>query len=182
MCFNQLRLRLDGYRNGSILLFKGSHINHYLSPWTGECRYAFDHTTHESVRITVDKKAGKIRVTPTEAPKKTPATRTREKRKVGEDENEEIEDADGEGKNPGPPKKKTKVKAVKGATKERRKRSTTPQTEITNDGDADGETAGDKNTTPPARNTRSQTPPAKTTRAKAAPRGRGTRGRGKGGL
>ncbi len=101
MCFNQLRLRLNGYRNGSILLFKGSHINHYLSPWTGEFRYAFDHTTHESVRLTVDKKAGKISDTPKKAPTKPPAKRTRGKRKVEEDEDE-----DGEKESPEPPKKK----------------------------------------------------------------------------
>ena len=59
MCFNQLRLRLDGYNSGAVLLIRGGELDHYLSPWNGECRYAFDHTTHETVREAV---LGPIRV------------------------------------------------------------------------------------------------------------------------
>ena len=57
MCLPQLGVRLDGYQSGAILLFRGTEMNHYVAPWEGvgedSCRYAFDHTTHESVRRTV---------------------------------------------------------------------------------------------------------------------------------
>ena len=54
MCLPQLGLRLDGYQSGAILLFRGAESKHYVAPWEGDgehgFRYAFDHTTHESVR------------------------------------------------------------------------------------------------------------------------------------
>jgi len=54
MCLPQLGLRLDGYQSGAILLFRGAELKHYVAPWEGDgehgFRYAFDHTTHESVR------------------------------------------------------------------------------------------------------------------------------------
>lgn len=59
MCLNELGLRLDGYQSGAMLLFRGAEIYHYVSPWnvTEGYRYAFDHTSHQSVRTSVlDKK------------------------------------------------------------------------------------------------------------------------------
>ncbi len=54
MCLPQLGLRLDGNQSGAILLFRGAELKHYVAPWEGDgehgFRYAFDHTTHESVR------------------------------------------------------------------------------------------------------------------------------------
>lgn len=53
MCLKELGIRLSGYQNGAMLLFRGAEIRHYVAPWLpkGEngCRYAFDHTTHKSV-------------------------------------------------------------------------------------------------------------------------------------
>ena len=57
MCLPQLGVRLDGYQSGAILLFRGTEMKYYVAPWEGvgedSCRYAFDHTTHESVQRTV---------------------------------------------------------------------------------------------------------------------------------
>ena len=57
MCLTQLGVRLDGYQSGAILLFRGAEMKHFVAPWEGigedGCRYAFDHTTHESVRKAV---------------------------------------------------------------------------------------------------------------------------------
>lgn len=59
MCFNQLGLKLPGYRPGSLLLIRGSEIRHYTSPWKGTGpkrgdRYVFLHGTHESVRAAIE--------------------------------------------------------------------------------------------------------------------------------
>lgn len=54
MCLPQLGLRLDGYQSGAILLIRGAEMKHHVAPWEGDgehgSRYAFDHTTYESVR------------------------------------------------------------------------------------------------------------------------------------
>lgn len=49
MCIRKLGIALDGYKHGAVLLFRGTEMEHYVSHWTGEYRYAFDHTTHRSV-------------------------------------------------------------------------------------------------------------------------------------
>ncbi|KAL6720028.1 hypothetical protein ACLMJK_001949 [Lecanora helva] len=54
MCINKLGIALDGYKNGAILLFCGTELDHYISEWNGKYRYAFDHTTHQSVADMVD--------------------------------------------------------------------------------------------------------------------------------
>lgn len=49
MCVKKLGIALDGYGDGAVLLFRGTEMNHYISRWSGNYRYAFDHTTHQSV-------------------------------------------------------------------------------------------------------------------------------------
>ena len=49
MCINKLGIALDGYGDGAVLLFRGTEMRHYISQWSGNYRYAFDHTTHQSV-------------------------------------------------------------------------------------------------------------------------------------
>ena len=56
MCLEELGVRLEGYGDGAMLLFRGTELHHYVAPWNwaeGGYRYAFDHTTHESVRQVV---------------------------------------------------------------------------------------------------------------------------------
>lgn len=56
MCLKKLEIRLAGYEDGAMLLFRGTEINHYVTPWNwaeDDYRYAFDHTTHESIRQAV---------------------------------------------------------------------------------------------------------------------------------
>ena len=52
MCLKELGIRLDGYQSGAMLLFRGTEMAHYTNVWDQDegCRYAFEHTTHESVR------------------------------------------------------------------------------------------------------------------------------------
>ena len=54
MCFNDLGIRCDGYGSGAILLLRGTEMEHFVGPYKGAYRYAFDHTTHESVRKRVE--------------------------------------------------------------------------------------------------------------------------------
>lgn len=49
MCINKLGIALDGYGDGAVLLFRGTEMKHYISQWSGNYRYAFDHTAHQSV-------------------------------------------------------------------------------------------------------------------------------------
>ena len=49
MCINKLGITLDGYGDGAVLLFRGTEMKHYISQWSGRYRYAFDHTTHQSI-------------------------------------------------------------------------------------------------------------------------------------
>ena len=49
MCINKLGIALDGYGDGAVLLFRGTEMKHYISQWSGRYRYAFDHTTHQSI-------------------------------------------------------------------------------------------------------------------------------------
>lgn len=49
MCINKLGIAMDGYGDGAVLLFRGTEMKHYISQWSGNYRYAFDHTTHQSV-------------------------------------------------------------------------------------------------------------------------------------
>ena len=59
MCLEELGVRLDGYGDGAMLLFRGTELHHYVAPWNwkqGGYRFAFDHTTHESVRRVVQNK------------------------------------------------------------------------------------------------------------------------------
>ena len=52
MCLKELGVRLDGYQSGAMLLFRGTEMAHFTANWNQDegYRYAFDHTTHESVR------------------------------------------------------------------------------------------------------------------------------------
>ena len=58
MCLKELGIRLDGYQSGAMLLFRGTEMSHYTAVWNQDegCRYAFDHTTHESVRRATKRK------------------------------------------------------------------------------------------------------------------------------
>ena len=62
LCFNQLGLCLEGYQAGAVVLFRGHELKHYIGPWTGKDRYAFDHTTHESFRKAVEKEMREAQV------------------------------------------------------------------------------------------------------------------------
>lgn len=62
MVLKQLGIVLPGYRSGASLQFRGSVLNHFITEWNGKCRYAFDHTTHESVRQFVEKKKERKRL------------------------------------------------------------------------------------------------------------------------
>ena len=67
MCLKQLGVRLDGYQSGAMLLFRGTEMAHFTANWNQDegYRYAFDHTTHESVRrATKDKEPYKEYETP----------------------------------------------------------------------------------------------------------------------
>ena len=58
MCLKELGIRLDGYQSGAMLLFRGTEIHHFTAKWDQDdgYRYAFDHTTHESVRRATEAK------------------------------------------------------------------------------------------------------------------------------
>ena len=53
MCINQLGIALDGYGDGTVFLFRGTEMRRYISQSMGNYRYAFDHTTHQSVEDAV---------------------------------------------------------------------------------------------------------------------------------
>ncbi|KAL8920488.1 MAG: hypothetical protein Q9208_006237 [Pyrenodesmia sp. 3 TL-2023] len=50
MVFKELGIILPGYGSGAAMQFRGTILKHYIGQWTGKCRYAFDHTTHDTVR------------------------------------------------------------------------------------------------------------------------------------
>lgn len=50
MVLRDLGIVLDGYKSGATLQFRGNIFGHYITEWTGKCRYAFDHTTKNTVR------------------------------------------------------------------------------------------------------------------------------------
>lgn len=50
MVLKQLGIVLEGYQSGSTLHFRGTVFSHYITEWKGKCRFAFDHTTKDSVR------------------------------------------------------------------------------------------------------------------------------------
>ncbi len=102
MCFNQLHLKLNGYKSGAILLFRGRELFHYVSPWEGECRYAFDHTTHKSVRQAVDLE----REGTTKPPADGSAEGKKRKRSMTEDKSPNEDE-------PEPPLKKSKARAAR---------------------------------------------------------------------
>lgn len=114
MCINKLGIALEGYKDGAVLLFRGTDMYHYVSQWKGEYRYAFDHTTHASVAAMVEhhRKNGVWRDPalikddndPNEAKikKKAANLRKREANGSGEEEKEEV---------PRPRKKAARVKA-----------------------------------------------------------------------
>lgn len=53
MCVNKLGIALDGYGDGAVLLFREVEMKYYISQWSGNYRYAFDHTTHQSVEYAI---------------------------------------------------------------------------------------------------------------------------------
>lgn len=55
MCVKKLGIALDGYGDGAVLLFRGTEMEHFISRWSGNYRYAFDHTTHQSVEDAIEK-------------------------------------------------------------------------------------------------------------------------------
>lgn len=167
MCFNQISLKLDGYKSGAILLIRGGELSHYISPWEGECRYAFDHTTHESVRKAVDRE----RDGGHKAPANSPTHKKKRKLDIAEDEPSDKEE-------PGPPAKKRKARSAKAekpaggkiaekeaAGQEKPEARTTKvkvsrakkakSGKVAEDGIED-QPAGQENSDPPTRNTRSR--------------------------
>ena len=58
MCIKELGVRLDAYQSGALLLFRGTEMAHFTANWNQHdgYRYAFDHTTHESVRKATEAK------------------------------------------------------------------------------------------------------------------------------
>ncbi len=54
MCINKLGIALKGYKDGAILLFRGTDMYCYVSQWKGQSRYAFDHTTHAFVAAMIE--------------------------------------------------------------------------------------------------------------------------------
>ena len=107
MCFNQLGIALDGYGDGAVLLFRGTEMRHYISQWSGNYRYAFDHTTHQSVEdaITAHEKTG--RWGPEKDPEAPKASKGGRKSKKPDDEDDEKPDGgDASGKSKGKGKKR----------------------------------------------------------------------------
>ncbi|KAI4121785.1 MAG: hypothetical protein LQ338_006174 [Usnochroma carphineum] len=51
--FKQLGIILKGYQSGASMQFRGTIFKHYIANWEGKSRYAFNHTTHETVRRAV---------------------------------------------------------------------------------------------------------------------------------
>lgn len=94
MCFNQLGIALDGYGDGAVLLFRGTETKHYISQWSGNYRYAFDHTTHQSVEdaITTHDETGRW------GPKKDPQAPKAPKAPKGGKESEKPDDDEDDGK------------------------------------------------------------------------------------
>ncbi|KAI4178444.1 MAG: hypothetical protein L6R41_008390, partial [Letrouitia leprolyta] len=56
MVLKQLGIILPGYRSGAPLQFRGSIPSHFITKWNGKCRFAFDHTTKDSVRRWVEER------------------------------------------------------------------------------------------------------------------------------
>lgn len=134
MCINKLGIALDGYGDGAVLLFRGTEMKHYISQWSGNYRYAFDHTTHQSVENAIryyeetgrwgpqkdpeevqtaqgSKGARKSKRTKVEDDKKpnggaAPPKPQRKSRKRTREENEE-EEKDASGGEPAPKKSRT---------------------------------------------------------------------------
>ena len=106
MCANQLGIALDGYGDGAVLLFRGTEMKHYISQWSGNYRYAFDHTTHQSVgdAITTHEETG--RWGPKKDPEAPKAPKGGKKSKKPDDDDEDDENPDG-GDASGKPKGKT---------------------------------------------------------------------------
>ncbi|KAL8899636.1 MAG: hypothetical protein Q9207_006096, partial [Kuettlingeria erythrocarpa] len=50
MVFKELGIILPGYQSGAAMQFRGTILKHFIGKWEGSSRYAFDHTTHETVR------------------------------------------------------------------------------------------------------------------------------------
>ena len=112
MCFNQLGIALDGYDDGAVLLLRGTELRHYISQWSGNCRYAFDHTTHQSVENAVKEHEKSGRWAPKKEPAKPKATTGRSKgaknsKKPHEEDDNEPEGGDASGK----PQRKTRKRS-----------------------------------------------------------------------
>lgn len=119
MCINKLGIALEGYKDGAVLLFRGTEMPHYVSRWRGKYRYAFDYTTHQSVenmvshhrkhRVWLDEHLIKDDNDPNEAEikKKAATKRKREAQEGGDNEGEEEEEV------PRPRKRATRAKTVK---------------------------------------------------------------------
>lgn len=54
ICINKLGIAMQGYKNGAVLLFRGTEMFHYISEWNGDYRYVFYHTRHKSVARMID--------------------------------------------------------------------------------------------------------------------------------
>ena len=108
MCFNKLGIALDGYGDGAVLLLRGTELRHYTSQWSGNCRYAFDHTTHQSVEnaVKVHEEFGRW------APKKEPAEHKATKgAKDSKRPDEEDDNKPDSGDAPGKPQRKTRKRS-----------------------------------------------------------------------
>ena len=100
MCIRKMGIALDGYKHGAVLLFRGTEMRHYLSHWTGKYRYAFDHTTHQSVVDAIQYFKENGRWGPVQPPKPPKKPRKGKKGNDPEDGGDDESDGDDDDGNP----------------------------------------------------------------------------------
>ena len=108
MCINKLGIALDGYGDGAVLLFRGTEMKHYISQWSGNYRYAFDHTTHRSVENAVREHEETGRWAPEKDPATSQATQGSKGAKKSKSRDSEDDEKPDGGDAPAKPQRKTK--------------------------------------------------------------------------
>lgn len=114
MVFKELGIILPGYQSGAAMQFRGTILKHFIGKWTGGSRYAFDHTTHESVR-----KAAELLKEKGENGESKIVYDPDAKKDDNEDENEDGNDDDK--KDEAKPKRKGKRRAASSPKPEKKK-------------------------------------------------------------